>query len=278
MTSGGKNTRGDSLSMIYKRIYTDMVNAPEISPRGLRTKELIAPTIRIMKPWNRIAYHPDRKFNLEFAIVESLMLFDESNDAKYLAHVNKRILDYSDDGETMYGSYGYRIAQYIPEILRALVSDRDSRQIVFPILRIEDIVKETKDTPCTISLQLLLRDDKLHMIVNMRSNDIMWGLPYDMFSFSTFQEVIANTLGVHVGEYIHRPGSLHLYEHHYDLFEHVAQNFKNVHYRTPFQLDAWYKMKDEYKEKVVEQGSDFEMFHRFRNFINVERRRQTKTT
>jgi thymidylate synthase len=46
----------------------------------------------------------------------------------------------------------------------------------------------------------------------MRSNDIYYGLPTDVFAFTMLQEVVARTLGVGLGKYRHAVGSLHLYD------------------------------------------------------------------
>jgi thymidylate synthase len=127
--------------------------------------------------------------------------------------------------------------------------------VALPILRIEDVIKETKDIPCTLNLQFLLRDNKLNMIVNMRSNDIIWGLPYDLFVFTNMQEVVANTLGVELGWYLHRPGSLHLYKKHYDLFKEVGNNFSNVRIKNPMNMINWVETKDDYKDFVNGKGN-----------------------
>jgi thymidylate synthase len=57
----------------------------------------------------------------------------------------------------------------------------------------------------------MIRDDKLLCITNMRSNDAILGLSYDMFSFTMLQEFVANMIGVEVGPYYHNAGSFHVY-------------------------------------------------------------------
>jgi thymidylate synthase len=46
----------------------------------------------------------------------------------------------------------------------------------------------------------------------MRSNDIWMGFPYDVFSFTAMQCLMAMELGLGIGTYTHIAGSLHLYE------------------------------------------------------------------
>ena len=45
----------------------------------------------------------------------------------------------------------------------------------------------------------------------MRSNDIVFGLPYNFLQFTFLQEIIAGWLNVDVGEYMHISDSLHMY-------------------------------------------------------------------
>lgn len=243
----------NSVAELYSKLYDDY-KAGEfetINPRGLETKEMIAPDIMITNPRNRIAYNKDRNFSTMYAFIESLMIFDSSNELKYFSKFNSNIANFSDDGETLFGSYGYRIAEYIPQIISKLKKDNASRQMVLPILRAKDVVTKTKDIPCTLSLQLLIRNNKLNMIVNMRSNDIIWGVPYDIFVFTTIQEIIANTLGIELGWYIHRPASLHIYETHYELFEKVGvAGFKNVEIELPFNYADWMTIKSNYMKNI----------------------------
>lgn len=217
----------NSIAEFYADIYNDMLNAPEVGVRGFETKEIIAPQILLLNPRNRIAYNEERKFSTKFAITEALLLFQSGNEVKYPARYNETMRQFTDDGVTLFGSYGRRIANNIPKVIDKLKADKKSRQAVLTILQKDDPFVDTKDIPCTLTIQFLIRDDKLNMIVNMRSNDIMWGLPYDMFMFSVLQEVIASTLNIELGWYLHRPASLHLYKRHYELFEKVANKFES---------------------------------------------------
>jgi thymidylate synthase len=71
---------------------------------------------------------------------------------------------------------------------------------------------------------MLAREGRLHLIVQMRSNDVVWGLPYDIFLFTMLQEMLALRLGLGLGVYIHSVGSLHLYEKHFKLAENVLSD------------------------------------------------------
>lgn len=266
------NIECNSLAEVYyqlSKIIDDSKYVIDSSPRGKRTKEIIAPTIKINNPRNRIAYHKDRKFSAKYALVESLMLFDDSNELKYFKHYNKNMEKFSDDGCTLFGSYGYRIAEHIPKLIDKLKNDNDTRQAVLPILKVSDSFRSTRDIPCTISLQLLIREGKLNMIVNMRSNDIFLGMPYDIFMFTMLQEVIANELNLELGWYIHRPGSLHLYEENFEIFNNVANSFTSISVTNRFNYDRWVVIKESYKRMVQGHEHNIQLGGAFNHVYKV---------
>ena len=91
----------------------------------------------------------------------------------------------------------------------SLLRDKStSRRAVIQVFDAVDLTKPHKDIPCTCTLQLLLRDRRLHMLASMRSNDVFKGLPHDVFAFTMLQEIMARSLGVEIGTYKHAVGSL----------------------------------------------------------------------
>jgi thymidylate synthase len=57
----------------------------------------------------------------------------------------------------------------------------------------------------------------------MRSNDIILGTPYDIFSFTMMLEQMALELGLDLGSYIHQVGSWHLYARQKELAEEMLE-------------------------------------------------------
>jgi thymidylate synthase len=100
----------------------------------------------------------------------------------------------------------------VDNVINLLKKKSDSRQAVIQLFDASDIVEEHKDIPCTCTLQFLIRQNRLHMITNMRSNDAFLGLPHDVFAFTMLQEIVARSLEVELGTYKHAVGSLHLYD------------------------------------------------------------------
>lgn len=191
------------------------------SPRGMETRELLNVQIEIENPKESLAYLPGRGFNLAFSVAEFLSYVGGINSVDYISQFNDNIAQFSDNGINFYGSYGARIAHQIPKIIEQLRSNPDTRQANLTIFTTQDMLKDTKDTPCTVSIDFKLRDNKLYTHVFMRSNDLIWGFQYDMFNFTLLQQMIANSLGVEVGTYTHTATSLHIYERHFEMFDEL---------------------------------------------------------
>lgn len=77
------------------------------------------------------------------------------------------------------------------------------------------------DFMCTNTVQYLIRDGKLISIVNMRSNDAIFGYKGDRAWQRHVQEKLAKELNVDVGDLIWQVGSLHVYARHYHLVDPV---------------------------------------------------------
>jgi thymidylate synthase len=117
-----------------------------------------------------------------------------------------------------------------------LIDDPDSRRAVLLINNPEDEyvarMNGSKDVPCTLSLQFFVRENKLELHAVMRSNDVVWGMPYDVFSFTLFQELMMLELRQHprfkdleLGPYHHTAGSLHLYERHFGDAKKIVEEY-----------------------------------------------------
>lgn len=168
----------------------------------------------VQDPTRSIVTSSIRKMPMRYAVGELAWYLSGSNRTEDIAQYAKKWVEISDDGETNNSAYGYRISSkfgfdqwvYVKELLK---KDPNTRQAVIHIKDADS--RPTKDTPCTVYLQFLLREGQLHLSVHMRSNDIWMGVPYDMFSFCFLQVKMAMELGVKVGHYTHYAGSLHLY-------------------------------------------------------------------
>jgi thymidylate synthase len=115
--------------------------------------------------------------------------------------------------------------------------------------------------PCAASLQFLVRSGKVHAILNMRSNDAIWGKPYDIFLFTMLQELLACELNLEMGTYTHSAASIHLYERHFDLANKIVRSDQFVRFEMPsmkahHQLPHFLEMEASIRSKGLQNQFD----------------------
>lgn len=118
------------------------------------------------------------------------------------------------------GAYGPRIfgsSNQFEKIFELLKKSDSTRRAVISIYSKNDLVgNDSRDIPCTCTLQFFIRQNRLHLTSYMRSNDAAMGLVHDVFSFTLLQELMFVKLlfinpQLQLGEYTHIVGSLHIY-------------------------------------------------------------------
>jgi thymidylate synthase len=203
----------------------------ESAPRHKPTRELLFASFSLANPRNRCVTIPERRWSLPLAIGEFCWHASGSDTVEFISYYTERWRDFSDDGMRIAGScYGKKMfaskdGEKSPwsRMIDLLRGDPDTRRAIISFQDSTDTPLHAKDVACATSMQFLIRDKALHTVVNMRSNDCVWGLPYDLFVFSMFQELMATTLDLGLGQYHHAASSLHIYERHYELAGRVAE-------------------------------------------------------
>lgn len=276
----------DSLEEIHRALMSNLLYHPDANsaPRGKPIKELIVASFTLRDPRNRLILSPVRAANYGFGVGELCWYVRGDKDLETMRYYNKRMSQFSDDGITINSAYGNRIFKtrfrenqftgmghdawdrsQFDNVLEELRRDPDSRRAVMHINEPLDLDRATtrgsKDVPCTMSLQLLVRDRRLHMHALMRSNDVVWGMPYDVFSFTSLQEAFLyklQAIGVPVddlGSYHHTAGSLHVYDTHFEMAEQVMREVQpDTLPMAPFALDALEQLAHEDEPGVRQDG------------------------
>lgn len=103
-----------------------------------------------------------------------------------------------------------------------LKQHRESRQAVMiytrPQMHNDAVADGRSDFMCTNTVQYLIRDNHLHAIVNMRSNDVVFGYRNDYAWQLYVIEMMKQDLDNIEGHTLHwQVGSLHVYERHFDM-------------------------------------------------------------
>jgi thymidylate synthase len=214
-----------------------MQDGKKVSPRNINTVELSPFTLKLENPWTRLIQNTARNTNLGLNIVEFLAVIGGDNRTKLFEKISPSVIKFSDNSKTFRGGYGPRLRskkndQFI-KVIEKLKSDKDSRQAIMTIFDPRIDYVETKDVPCTVMFHFMIRKNKLNMNVYMRSNDVILGHVIDVFVFTMIQEVIANELGIEMGEYNHIVGSLHLYETDFEKANKIIEESNIEIYEMP---------------------------------------------
>lgn len=198
----------------------------EVAPRGIRTLEVREPfATTYTNPEECVLTDPVRDANPFFHLYEAYWILCGFNDVDRLAWYNAQIREYSDDGETFHGAYGYRARyftttapryevdqiQYVIDLLKA---DPDSRRAVISLWNpsMDAVGIGGKDYPCNAMLFFKIREGALNLTVCNRSNDAVWGCyGANAVQFSILLQYIARKLKVPVGRYTQVSDSLHVY-------------------------------------------------------------------
>lgn len=222
------------------------------SPRGLPCREIIDYSFRVENPVDEPIVTKDEERNIVIAdyTAKETELYDScTNKAEDFGRASKFWLRLANPDATVNSAYGYLIwknrshgnpvfegEQYDIEEVRSnpgildnvlrtpwdwarssLERDRDTRQAILRFSLPEHQWHGNKDQVCTMYGNFLIRDNKLHFSVFMRSNDLMRGLVYDMPWFISLMDKMVEELkpiypDLEKGPYRHLANSMHIYE------------------------------------------------------------------
>lgn len=177
-------------------------------------------------PMERIVFWGPRDYNPAFVLYESLWMLRGRNDLAPLLRYVKTFGDFSDDGKTLHGAYGWRWRHHfdmnqLGACVVRLTKDKNDRRSVIQMWDPDidlDILNHSKDVPCNlVCTPQISPNGTLDLTVFCRSNDIIWGAYYaNAFHFSMLQEYLATRIGVPVGIYRQISVNYHAYRKVYD--------------------------------------------------------------
>lgn len=234
-----KSTLDDLLRSVFTEI---LANGETISTSRKRSRELYGVALELDNPRARLSVTESRG-KIFSGLGELFWYLSGSASLDFIKYYIKEYAKESEDGAIVHGAYGPRLfdARGVNQIQNVITQLRDrprTRRAVVQIFDAADLSrphgKDRKEIPCTSTLQFLMPNGKLALVVNMRSNDALYGLPHDVFAFTMLQELIARTLGVDIGKYVHFVGSLHLYEDRFDDVEaYIKEGFQDPNLFMP---------------------------------------------
>ena len=135
-------------------------------------------------------------------------------------------------------NYGYLVFseenydQYSSVLNELVVSPNSRRAVIIytrPTMHTDWCKDGMSDFICTNAVQYLIRDGKIHCVVQMRSNDIIFGYRNDYAWQKFMLDLLVSNYNhklnrdLIAGDITWQVGSLHVYERHYGLIEKYAQ-------------------------------------------------------
>ncbi|MGJ9714010.1 thymidylate synthase [Actinotignum sp. GS-2025d] len=103
----------------------------------------------------------------------------------------------------------------ISQLLETLRTNPDSRRMIVSAWNVADLDKMALQ-PCHAFFQFYVADGKLSCQLYQRSADMFLGVPFNIASYSLLTHMIAQQVGLDVGDFVWTGGDCHIYLNHLD--------------------------------------------------------------
>ncbi|WP_314077497.1 thymidylate synthase [uncultured Granulicatella sp.] len=117
----------------------------------------------------------------------------------------------------------------LAQVIEMLKTSPDSRRLIVSAWNPEDVPSMALP-PCHTMFQFYVADGKLSCQLYQRSADVFLGVPFNIASYALLTHLIANEVGLEVGEFVHTLGDAHLYLNH---LEQVDLQLSRETYELP---------------------------------------------
>ena len=203
------------------------------------------------------------------AIDELLWIWQKKSNK--IADLDSHIWDqWAGEDGTIGKAYGYQFSRkyqfktkegikemdQVDYVLYLLQNDPSSRRIMTNLF-CHDELKDMNLEPCAFGTQWLVKEGKLHLILNQRSQDMLAANGWNTMQYAALTHMFAQVAGLEVGTLTHNIGDCHIYDRHIPLVEKlIAGETKDV---SP-KLIINNPTKDFYEFKVEDfeiQGYDY---------------------
>jgi thymidylate synthase len=231
----------------YKDILNDLYYHPEYvsNPRGLEVKEILNCIIHIEEPNMNLFKNEFRSSPKKYIASELLWYFSGTTKSTFIEKYASMWKSLKNEDDEVNSAYGYLLFKDYNEhaitqynwAIESLKRDKDTRQSFMHFNKPRHQLFSNKDQVCTLAAMFHIRDNKLHMTLNMRSNDVIKGFMTDFVFFNILhQHVYLNIKQyypeIEMGSYTHISHSMHLYSSNYELVEKMlTSSFE--HEKTP---------------------------------------------
>lgn len=113
-------------------------------------------------------------------------------------------------------------------ILNEIINNPDSRRMVLSSWNPAEI-SQMALPPCHTLIQFYVADGKLSLQLYQRSGDIFLGIPFNIASYSLLLHMVAQVVGLEVGEFVHTIGDAHIYLNHLEqVNKQLSREFREL--------------------------------------------------
>jgi thymidylate synthase len=214
----------------------------ESAPRGLRVRELELEHL-VIDPNFPLTDFETRPFNFAYLMGELAWYLTRDNHIEFIQNFSSFWDKIADQGGHVNSNYGKLLfGDQLQWALDSLKRDPNTRQAISFVNQPKFQYEGNKDFVCTMYLNFWIRDNKLNMKVQMRSNDIFYGFSYDAPFFAFVQQTMWHWLretypDLELGMYHHFADNIHYYERHFNIAEQIlAEN--------PTRLPYWFHLRE----------------------------------
>ena len=169
------------------------------------------------------------------AIDEILWIWQKKSNK--ISELNSHIWDqWAGEDGTIGKAYGYQLAKkyefktkdgikemdQVDYVLYLLKNDPSSRRIMTNLFNHEEL-KDMNLEPCAYGTQWLVKEGKLHLILNQRSQDMLTANGWNVMQYATLQCMFAQVAGLKPGTLTHNIGDCHIYDRHVPLVKKLLE-------------------------------------------------------
>ncbi len=216
-------------------VYKRFLNESSVDLKGYR--EAVGFSFKFSPVEDNMMSRCDAIFDIEKA---ANMFFwyrhADSKDTSIIEYFDEYAKCIDENHNTFNSNYGVHFYKNggIQHIIKELTNNPFSRRACFCINNNAVIYDDNEiDKLCTNTIQFIIHEAKLEMIVQMRSSNFLTLLPYDAFMFSVFYLNVFSALKSHFG--IIMPGmitmqigSLHTYSERLNEIQRLNNTYYNV--------------------------------------------------
>ena len=165
-----------------------------------------------------------KKLHVKSIIHELLWFLRGDTNIAYLKQHGVSIWDeWADENGNLGPVYGYQWRSWpdydgghidqISAVIERIRRDPDSRRLLVSAWNPAQ-VDAMRLPPCHVMFQFYVADGRLSCQLYQRSADIFLGVPFNIASYSLLTHMIAQQVGLEVGEFIWTGGDCHIYDNH----------------------------------------------------------------